>query len=95
MLYSIVRRDKNSNVGGLAINILDDIPYNTKPDIDTGIESISIQVNIPFIKVPVGPKQLTNRNLKEIIAIECTKTVIFQLLQPLDISKLATRELIQ
>ena len=29
------------------------------------------------IKVAVGPKRSTNRNLKEIIAIECTKTVIF------------------
>ena len=36
-----------------------------------------------------------NRNLKQIIAIECTKTVIFQLLRPLDISKLEKRELIQ
>ena len=33
--------------------------------------------------------------MKQIIAIECTKTVIFQLLQPLDISKLAKRELMQ
>ena len=46
-------------------------------------------------KVVVGPKRSTNRNLKEIITIECTKTVIFQLLRPLDTSKLATRELIQ
>ena len=44
------------------------------------------------IKVAVGPKQSTNRNLKEIITIECTKTVILQLLWPLDISKLAERE---
>ena len=48
-----------------------------------------------LIKVAVGPKRSTNRNLKEIIAIECRKTVIFQLLRPLDISKLAKRELIQ
>ena len=46
-------------------------------------------------KVTVGPKRSTNRNLKEIISIECTKTVIFQLLRPLDILKLAKRELIQ
>ena len=48
-----------------------------------------------LVKVAVGPKRSTNRNLKEIITIECTKTVIFQLLRPLDISKLAKRELIQ
>ena len=46
-------------------------------------------------QVAVGPKRLTNRNLKQIISIECTKTVIFQLLWPIDISKLAKRELIQ
>ena len=40
------------------------------------------------LKAVVGPKQSTNRNLKQIITIECTKTVIFQLLRPLDISKL-------
>ena len=39
--------------------------------------------------------QKTNRNLKQISTIECTETVIFQLLQPLDISKLAKKELIQ
>ena len=43
----------------------------------------------------VGPKWSTNRNLKEIIAINCTETDIFQLVQPLGISKLAKRELIQ
>ena len=48
--YSIVRRDRNRNGGGVAIYISDDIPYSTRPDIDTGIESVSIQVNIPFIK---------------------------------------------
>ena len=46
------------------------------------------------IKVAVGPKRSTNRNLKKIISIECTKTVIFQLLWSLGISKLAKRELI-
>ena len=48
-----------------------------------------------FIKVEVGPKRSTKRNLKQIITIECTKTVIFQLLRPPDISKLAKRVLIQ
>ena len=48
-----------------------------------------------MFKVAVGPKWSTNRNLKQIITIECTKTVIFQLLQPLDIPKLVKRELIQ
>ena len=48
-----------------------------------------------FIKVAVGPKRSTNRNLKEIITIECARTVILQLLWPLGISKLAKRELIQ
>ena len=45
------------------------------------------------IKVVVGPKRLTNRNLKQIITIQCTKTVKFQLLRPLDISKLVERGL--
>ena len=31
-----------------------------------------------LLKVAVGPKRSTNRNLKEIITIECSKTVIFQ-----------------
>ena len=39
------------------------------------------------MKVAVRPKRSTNRNVKQIISIECTKTVIFQLLPPLDISK--------
>ena len=43
------RRDRNCNGGGVAISFFDDIPYNTRPDIDTGIESVSIQVNIPFV----------------------------------------------
>ena len=34
------------------------------------------------LKVMVGPKRSTNRNLKEIITIERTKTVIFQLPWP-------------
>ena len=60
------------------------------------INSNQTATNAPFkVKVAVGPRRSTNRNLKEIIMIECTKTVIFQLLRSLDISKLATRELIQ
>ena len=50
----------------------------------------SLLLKTPTIKVAVGP---TNRNLK-IITIECTKTVIFQILRHLGISKLATRKLI-
>ena len=46
-------------------------------------------------KVAVGPKRSTNINLKQITMIECTKTVIFQLLRHPDISELAKRELIQ
>ena len=48
-----------------------------------------------MVKVAVGPKRSTNRNLEQIFTIGCTKTVIFQLLWPLDISKLAKRGLIQ
>ena len=51
--------------------------------------------SVSHIKVAVGPKRSTNRNFKHIITIECTKTVIFQLLRPLDLSKLAKRVLIQ
>ena len=47
------------------------------------------------VKVAVGPNLSTNRNLKQIITTECTETTIFQLLWPLDISKLLERELIQ
>ena len=43
-------------------------------------------------KVAVGPNLSTKRNLKQIISTECTKTVIFQLLWPLDNSKLVERE---
>ena len=43
-------------------------------------------------KVAVGPKRSTNRNLKDIITIECTKTVIVQLVRLLGISKFAERE---
>ena len=48
--YSIARKDRYCNGGGVAIYILDDIPYNTRPDIDTdiGIQSVSIQINIPY-----------------------------------------------
>ena len=35
---------------------------------------------------------MDKRNLKQIITTECTKTAIFQLLWPLDISKLVERE---
>ena len=51
--------------------------------------------SVSHLKVADGPKRSTNRNLKKIITIEYTKTVIFQLLWPLDISILAKRELIQ
>ena len=54
-----------------------------------------LQLFVNVLKVAVGPKRSTNRNLKEIITIECTKTVIFQLLRPLGISKLGKKELIQ
>ena len=43
------------------------------------------------LKVAVGHKRSTNRNLKQVITIQCTKTVIFQLLRALNISKLAKR----
>ena len=50
---------------------------------------------LSYLKVAVGPNLLTNRNLKQIITSECTKTAIFQLLWPLDTSKLVEREFIQ
>ena len=46
-------------------------------------------------KVAVRPKRSTNRNVKQIITIKCTRTVVFQLLRPLDVVKLAKRELIR
>ena len=47
------------------------------------------------LKVAVGPKPWTNRNLKQTISTDCRKTAIFQLLLPLDISKLVGRQLTQ
>ena len=44
-----------------------------------------------LFKVRVGPNLSTNRNMKQIIATECTRTAIFQFLWPLDISKLIER----
>ena len=46
-------------------------------------------------KVAVGPKLWTNINLKQIITTDCTKTALFQLLLPLDMSKLIERQLTQ
>ena len=71
--YSIVRRDRNRNGGGVAIYISDDIPYNTGPDFDTGIESVSIQVNIPLVKpiifTPKNSQFLKPQNLLQLLLI--------------------------
>ena len=40
------------------------------------------------VNLAVGPDLSTKRDLKQIIATECTKTAICQLLWPLDISEL-------
>ena len=55
----------------------------------------STEYSFVFFKVAVGPKPWTNRNLKQIITTDCTKAAIFQLLLPLDISKLVERQLTQ
>ena len=47
------------------------------------------------LRLRLGLSSRQTENLKQIITIKCTKTVIFQLLRPLDISKLAKREFIQ
>ena len=44
--------------------------------------------------VAVGLNLSTNRNLKHIITTEATKTAIFQLVWPIDISILVEREAI-
>ena len=83
--YSIVRRDRNRNGGGVAIYISDDIPYNTRPDFDTGIESVSIQVNIPFIKPiiftcvyrPPGSKVTLFENIEALFSILDQDTLNF------------------
>ena len=41
------------------------------------MNSLSNATLFLLINVGIGPKQSTNRNLKQITAIECTKTVIF------------------
>ena len=74
--YSIARGDRNRNGEGVAIYISDDIPHNTRPYIDTGIESVSIQVNIPFVKPifltcvyrPAGSKVALFEILKQFLA---------------------------
>ena len=83
--YSIVRRDRNRNGGGVAIYISDDIPYNTRPDFDTGIESVSIQVNIPFVKPiiftcvyrPPGSKVALFENIEALLAFLIMNTLNF------------------
>ena len=75
--YSIIRRDRNHNGGGVAVYISDDIPHNTRPDIDTGIESVSIQVNVPFVKPiiftcvygPPGSKVVLFENIEALFSI--------------------------
>ena len=47
----------------------------------TRFQAVLAHVN-NLIKVAVGSKRSANRNLKEIVTIECTKTVIFKLLRP-------------
>ena len=69
-------------------------PRKSAPD-NRGEPLVRGSTQFGMFKVAVGPKRSTNRNLKQIIAIECTKTVILQLLRPLDISKLSKRELIE
>ena len=74
--YSIVRRDRNHNDGGVAVSSSDDIPYNIRPDIDTGIESVSIQVKIPFVNLsslcvyrPPGSKVAIFENIEALFSI--------------------------
>ena len=48
-----------------------------------------------LLKVAIGSERSTKENLKQIITTEYTKTAIFHLLWPEDISKLVEMEYIQ
>ena len=89
IIRSIVHRNKWTNVSRLnAGQILNRLTEKVKID-----EQIC-HFLLSYVKVAVGPNLSTKRNPKQIITTECAKTAIFQLIWPLDISKLVERELV-
>ena len=48
--YSLVRKDRNTHGGGVALYVHNDIPFIKRLDLACEIESISIEVKLPFMK---------------------------------------------
>ena len=48
--YSLVRKDRNTHGGGGALYVHNDIPFIKRLDLARELESISIEVKLPFIK---------------------------------------------
>ena len=48
--YSLVRKDRNTHGGGVALYVHNDIPFIKRLDLACELESIFIEVKLPFIK---------------------------------------------
>ena len=48
--YSLVRKDRNTHGGGVALYLHNDIPFIKRLDFACELESISIEVKLPFMK---------------------------------------------
>ena len=46
----IFRKDRNKYGGGIAIYVSEDVKFKTRDDLLTNIESISIELAIPYVK---------------------------------------------
>ena len=49
--YSLVRKDRNTHGGGVALYVHNDIPFIKRLDLACELESIFIEVKLPFIKL--------------------------------------------
>ena len=49
--YSLVRKDRNTHGGGVALYVHNDIPFSKRLDLACELESISVQVKLLFIKL--------------------------------------------
>ena len=48
--YSLVRKDRNTHGGGVALYVHNDIPFIKRLDLACELESISVEVKLPFMK---------------------------------------------
>ena len=48
--YSLVRKDRNTHDGGVTLYVHNDTPFVNRLDLACEVESISIEVKLPFIK---------------------------------------------